>query len=235
MRREEMEQLLVGYIYGELGADEREAVLREIERDPEWAKVLEELRSASGILRKWEDEEPAVRHMVASPPPPSPRPGRTSRSAAAWRRFAPGAIAVAAALLLVAFNARFDYEEGRLGLSLGRAPEPERIAPAGVRGGPLDLSEAPSPYVTEEDFVRSQAELVRFVAALLEESEGRQSDRFLTALAQYGQEWQAQREGDLVFMDRRLGVVEDGARDLLDRVSADFPVSELRSRGGETR
>jgi hypothetical protein len=234
MQSEEMEQLLVGYIYGELSEEERKLVEVELERDEEWSKVLDELRRTSRVLREWEDVEPGVRHLVTRPAEGAGT-GGADRRRLPWRSIVPAAAGIAAALLLVLWNARVDYEEGRFSLSLGRSPSPASLSPTEKAGVPFDQEGGLGPYVTEEDFVRSQAELVRFVAALLEESEDRQGDRFLTALAEYAKDVETRREGDLVFMDRRLGVVEEGARDLLDRVSADFPVTELRSRGGDNQ
>ena len=231
MLREEMEQLLVGLVYGELTAEERERVEAEIARNPEWAEVLEELRRTSGILRVWEDEEPAVRHLVSAP-----APGSLARRARPLRRPAllSAAAGIAAALLLIALNAEVGIEAGRFHVSLGKEPAP-LVPQDATLGEPLDLGSSGGPFVTEDDFLRSQAELIRFVAALLSESEDRQTDRFLTALSQYASDVEERRDGDLVFMDRRLGVVEQGARDLLERVSADFPLTEIRLRPGDER
>jgi hypothetical protein len=222
MRREEMEELLVGYLYGELGAEERERVEREIDRDPQWSEVLEDLRRTDGILRRWEEEEPGLRHLVAAPREEAlpRRPGRPR-----WRAAVPAVVGVAAALLLVAMRAEVRVEDGRFELSFGREPAPVP-SPAPTRAAGLETERGP--FVTEDDFLRSQAELVRFVAALMDESESRQNERFITTLAEYARAAETRREGDLVFMDRRLGVVEEGARDLLDRVGAEFPISNVR-------
>lgn|GEM_PF-2168868 len=234
MLREEMEQLLVGLVYGELTEEEREKVEEEIARNPEWAGVLEELRRTSGVLRVWEHEEPAVRHLVSAPVPGSlPRLARRARPLRSPALLS-AAAGIAAALLLILLNAEVGIEAGRFHLSLGREPAPLVLQDAALEE-PSDLGSSGGPFVTEDDFLRSQAELIRFVAALLSESEDRQTDRFLTALAQYARDAEVRRDGDLVFMDRRLGVVEQGARDLLERVSADFPLTEIRLRPGDER
>lgn len=217
MRREEMEQLLVGYLYGELEPDERAEVERELDRNPEWAEILEELRSTTGILRQWEDEEPAVRHLLAASPAPATG-GRSARPARPRRRFsalASVAAGVAAAALLIVLNTEVGVEDGRMRISFGRAPR-ETAEPAVGGSVPLELgttvsAPAGGPYLSEEDFLRSQAELVRFVATLIRDSEERQADKFMNTLAEYARELQEKREGDLVTMDRRLNVVEEDA------------------------
>ncbi|MFH1277533.1 MAG: hypothetical protein ABIK65_04030 [Candidatus Eisenbacteria bacterium] len=231
MRREEMEQVLVGYLYGELTPEERITVERELRLDPAWVEVLEELRSTVGILRRWEDEDPAVRTVLTTPGTPDrevrrDRPPRVRRR---WGPIVPAAVGVAAALILVVANTEVGVEDGRFRLSFGKA-RIERVETAIPASVPLELgttvsSPGAGPYVTEEDFLRSQAELVRFVATLLRDSEERQSDRFLNAFAEYARELEEKREGDFVVMERRLNVVEDGARDILDRVKSDIPPS----------
>lgn len=238
MRREEMEQLLVGYLYGELTPGERAAVERELDRDPAWAEVLEELRSTVGILRRWEDEDPAVHTVLAAPDGTergvrNERPRRLRRR---WAPFVPAAVGVAAALLLVVVHTEVGVEEGRFRISFGKAPREAEEIPAS-ESVPLELGTTVSsprgvPFVTEEDFLRSQAELVRFVATLIRDSEERQSDMFVNAFAEYARELEEKREGDFVLMDRRLNVVEEGARDILDRVTSDFPLTKVPEGGG---
>ena len=67
MRREEMEQLLVGYLYGELSPEERARVEERLGVDREWAQTFEEMRATSGVLRRWEADDPGVRFVFTLP------------------------------------------------------------------------------------------------------------------------------------------------------------------------
>jgi len=222
MGREEMEQLLIGYLYGELNAGERARVEKRLDEGGEWAALLEELRGTVGLLRRWEMEEPSVRTVVAAAPAAAAAGRRSARGVRrSLRVLAPVAAGVAAALLVVLLNGRLDVKQGRLQLSLGRAAAPEENV-AGGPAVPLTFGDRGG-FLSEEEYLRGQAEMVRLVAAMMQESEERQDDRFVAAFAEYARDFQEQREGDLVLMDRRLGVVEKGARDLLRRVSDDNP------------
>jgi len=226
MHREEMEQLLVGYLYGELSAEERTVVEERLAADREWADALAEMRRASGLLRRWETSEPGVRFVFAQPSEGvgSGRRERFSRlrRTAIW----PAAIA-AAALLLLVLNTRVQVDEGRFQLSFGRAPSPTVVAgeeEGEAPGIPLEPVFA-NQYVDRDMFLRSQAELIRFVATLIRESEDRQRTELVNTLGSYAREAQVQREGDLLFVDHRLDAVEGGTQDILRRVQAGFPPS----------
>ncbi len=229
--RKEMEQLLVGYLYGELSEAERVRVEEELERDPEWTAVLDDLRSTVGVLRRWEDVESPVRNVIAAATVAGA--GRSGRRPIRWRPFVPAAVGVAAALLLIVLKADMSVDDGRFQIAFGGAPAPV-LTERPAESVPLEL-EAGAPYVTEDYFLRSQAELVRFVATLIRESEDRQAEQFVTAFAGYAAQLELEREGDLLLMDQRLGVVEDGALDILERVNSDFPVSTVPVDRGRSR
>ena len=232
--REEMEQLLVGYLYGELSEAERIRVEEELERDPEWAAVLDDLRSTVGVLRKWENVEPPVRNVIApAPAAPAADARRSARRPVRWRSFAPAAAGVAAALLLIGLKADMTVDNGRFQIAFGGTPEPV-LSEQAAESVPLEL-EAGAPFVTEDYFLRSQAELVRFVATLIRESEDRQSEQFVNAFTGYAAQLEQDREGDLLLLDQRLGFIEDGTQDILERVNSDFPVSTVTAEGRSSR
>ena len=236
-----MEELLVGYLYGELSAEERNRVEREIAHDPDWERTLEELRGASGLLRRMDEPEMDVRFAWTALPERR-RSGRTVLSAPRWyrrRSFWGVAAGLAAAVLLILGNARVSVEEGRVAFSLGKGPATVFDAPD--HGVPLQLVSGdpagapPGDYITREDFLRGQAELVRFVATLIQESEDRQADDFLAAFREYVEDVELERHGDMLLMDQRLGDVEDNARSIRDEMETETEGSQEGPRGENQR
>ena len=237
-----MEELLVGYLYGELSAEERERVEREIARDPEWERTLEEMRGVSGLLRRMDEPEMDVRFAWTALPERR-RSGRTLPSSPRWyrrRSFWGVAAGLAAAVLLILGNARVSFEEGRVAFSLGHGG-PATVFDAPDQGVPLQLvsgnpAGAPSgDYITREDFLRGQAELVRFVATLIQESEDRQADRFLTAFRDYVEDVELERHGEMLLMDQRLGDVEENARNIRHEMGTEPDQSQEGPRGENQR
>lgn len=224
-----MEELLVGYLYGELSSEERERVEREIARDPVWEKTLEEMRGVSGLLRRMEEPEPKVRFAWTALSERRPFPRRMSAAPRLLRRRTLWSVAagVAAAVLLILGNARVTLDEGRVAFSLGRSSSPDVFLEAPDRGVPLQLTSgggavAPvADYITREDFLRGQAELVRFVATLIRESEDRQADRYLATFQNYLRDAESERQDDMFLMDRRLGEMEEGTRDIMNRIDTE--------------
>jgi len=230
MNREEMEQLLVAYLYDELSPEERARVEEQLAADREWAEALQEMRATSGVLRRWENADPGVRFVFTLPEGEARgvRRGRLARlrRTPAWV----AVVGVAAALLLVVLNARVELEKGRMTLSFGRAPTAVELAGPGgeeTSGFPIEPVLA-GQYVDRDYFLRSQAELIRFVATLIREGEDRQQAELVNFLGSYAREAQVQREGDLLFVDQRLDAVEGGTQDILRRVQAGFPSSVER-------
>lgn len=223
MDRTEMEQLLVGYLYGELSPEERTIVEKEMAENPEWKEELESLRATSGLLRKWEDEDPGVRFVMTTVPEQ-----RTARSLPRFLRVRGkhlwgAAAGVAAALLILSLNTSVSVDEGRVSLSFGRSPAPPLLLDPASEGIPLQLASGIDgpvgrDYITRDDFLRSQSELIRFVAALIRDSEDRQTSQFASTLQDYARDVETMHEGEMVFMEQRMGAVEQNTRDFLQTV-----------------
>jgi hypothetical protein len=182
------------------------------------------------VLRRWEADDPGVRFVFALPQGEA-RGARRGRFARLRRTPAyAAAVGVAAALLLIVFSARVQMEEGRMTLSFGRAPSAvDVVGQVGEEASGLPIEPVlAGQYVDRDYFLRSQAELIRFVATLIRESEDRQQAELVNILGSYAREAQVQREGDLLFVDRRLDAVEGGTQDILRRVQAGFPSSVER-------
>ena len=234
----EREEKLIAYLYGELSPEENEAVARQIAADSSWADDWKTLQSTVGVLRRWEDAEPPVRHpaavTTARSSAPLDRASRVSRPAVLrskrnWSRWAGWSVAAAAILLLIT-QTEVSREDGALTVRFGKAAY-DRMpvmtstgtgTPLSAQGGVSLVRPVGAPvssYITKEEFLQSQEELIRFLATLVRESEDRQMTRWASAFENYAKSLELQHEADLGVMSERVGEMERSAQSLIRGMS----------------
>ncbi len=242
MRDNEREELLIAYLYGELSPDQARAVKRSIDTEPEWTDEWNEIRSTVGVLRKWEDVEPPVHHVMTQANGER-RSSRSGGSLLRKRLRSTRAIALAvsaAALLLVLLNTNMEWENGRVGISFG-APESSRYVerastePGPEMGVPLELaSDAASSYLRRDEYLKSQGEMIRFLATLIRESEDRQVNFLTRSMQDYIQDAEVMREADIGIMGAKVDEMERSTETLLKQIAASRQV-EIKGTGEEQR
>ncbi len=232
----EREEQLIAYLYGELSPEENEAVARRIAADAKWGEEWKNLQSTVGVLRRWEDAEAPVRHVVAGRtldaglPAAGRRPKRAPRPRRAlWSRWAGWSVAAAAVLLLLT-QTEVSRDSDGVTLRFGRTAEDRAPvmtssgaeSPFGAQGVSLvqPVSSPMSSYISKDEFVQSQEELIRFLATLVRDSEDRQMARWATAFEDYAQGFELQHEADLGVMNQRVGQVERSAQTLIREIGA---------------
>ncbi len=221
----EWEERLAAFLYGELEPAEADRMRAHLDRCDRCRNVFHEMKGTEALLRRWEDVDSPVRHMLAdageSRPAASSRRGR-SPSAARRLRAALPLLGAAAALLLLVLHADFRKEGNRYSLSFGGGGREEGMSPGGDPAGGSTLDEGVPlalpvsakrvDYVDRDEFFRSQAELIRFVATLIRESEDRQVEHLSGLLRDYVKEVEVQRRDDLGAFGAKVDSVERKAR-----------------------
>jgi hypothetical protein len=189
---------------------------------------LDALRGVRAQLGRWAPPEPSF--AVISRQSSVVSPGRLS-----WWREMPAWAQVAAAMLLVGVSAgvaNLDVRYDASGLSVhtgwSKQPPPAipTVAPGDVASAPWRADLAALERQLKTDFRATQvpaatpaapvrtasaadAEVLRRVRALLDESEKRQQRELALRVAEVLRDVNAQRQADLVKIDRSLGVVQN--------------------------
>ena len=171
---------------------------------------LDALRRVRAQLARWAPPEPKFAAL-------NPQSAiRNPQSALSGWRAIPAWAQVAAALLVLGVSAgiaNLDVHYDRSGLTLrtgwssrdGRTPAAlERQLRADLR--PAQASNASAPAAASHS---SDADLVRRVRALVDESEKRQQRELALRVAELMRDVNVQRQADLVKVDRALGLVEN--------------------------
>lgn len=236
----EREEQLIAYLYGELSPEENESVARRIAADAAWAEDWKTLQGTAGVLRRWEDVEAPVRHIVAGntrgeeapvSAPASSRARRASRPARApWSRLAGWSVAAAAVLLLLT-QTEVSRDQDGVAVRFGRTADDRAPvmtsssseSPIGAQRGVSlvqPVSSNVSSYVSKDEFVQSQEELIRFLATLIRDSEDRQMARWTSAFGDYAQGFELQHDADLGAMNQRVGQMEQSAQTLIREIGA---------------
>jgi hypothetical protein len=221
---------LVEYLYGEIDDDARARVEAHLSACGECRLELDQMRGARAQLATWSVPQPELGFALIS--------ARERRQAAARRYWVPAGLAAAAALILAAGAAiahleiRYDDEGVSVRTGWGR-PEAGAMAqvpvatPEPARTRTMTASSEESPWRDElaalerrlrTEFTATpapaagptinQAELLRRVQALIEESESRQRRELALRVAQVVRDFDTQRQSDLVRIQRGLGALE---------------------------
>jgi hypothetical protein len=227
-------QQLVAYVYGELPAEDREAVERHLALCAACAAEVAGFGEVRSALAGWQPPEAQldftvlpratlVPMPVPAPAPPSVRPA--SGALPAWARFAAAVLVLGVGLGAANLQVRSDAT----GISvttgwmtpasarpvLAAVPPAEPSAPA-LR--PVEDATAWQPAMaalearlraemksTRVEVPSTDAAVLRKVEALIAESERRQRQEYAVRLAQLGRDVDMQRRADLVRLEQGVG------------------------------
>ena len=218
---------LVGLLYEELEAADRDQIERHLASCESCRREIDELRGVRRQLQAWSPPSDGIDLAVV--------PARELRWA---RRWAPAVGLAAAAVLVLAVGAAVANVEVRVGPGevvirtgwFGSEPEPAPTPVAAAVDEPwraevaaverrlraaleaeqrAALRAAPAPDVGARPV--SGAALDRRVRSLIAESEGKQQRELALRMAQLTRELAAQRRSDLVRIERGLGQLEGTA------------------------
>ena len=224
---------LVAYLYGESEATERQQVEGHLAECTACAAELEALRAVRGTLEAWTPPEPVLGFKIVQGEWATPNVWRRFGVAPAWGLAVAAVVVLAVAAAIAHVEVRYDPDGFvvRTGwASGGDAPErgstavtaaadvllppspaapvlePEVLpravaAPPDRPVAPADTRAASSTIVAEEDFLER-------VRLLIEESERRQRRDFALGVAEVQQDFDVQRQSDLVQIERRIGWIE---------------------------
>jgi hypothetical protein len=229
------DEALVAFLYDD-GGDARERGLFEahLMTCPRCSDELDALRGVRAQLSRWAPPEPAF--SVMNGHPQSGHPQSATRNPQWWRQV-PAWAQVAAALLFLGVSAgiaNLDIRYDANGLSVrtgwltpppGDTPSEGTLSPRGVaRPGTAavpwrtDLAALERQLNEEIRAIKTStsraastpdAEVLRRVRALLDDSEKRQQRELALRVGELFRDISAQRQADLVKIDRTLGTLEN--------------------------
>jgi putative zinc finger protein len=226
------DEVIVAYLYGEMDVDERAAFDRHLVACAPCRAELADLRGVRSELARWAPPEPAT-HIPFNAAIPRPAAGiaKTVRSIPVWAQ------AMAATLILGvaagAANLEVSYSAAS-GLSIRtgwrhpadlNASQPAAVASAAVQTatsaapwskdlaalerdlrGAIDARPAvPTPVSS----TTGDEATLRRVRQMVQDSERRQESELALRMAEAVRELQAQRQADLVKIDRTLGLMQN--------------------------
>jgi hypothetical protein len=245
-------EALIGFLYGECSAEEREAVAVHVARCVACADELQSLRSTRTMLAEWTPPEAALGFRITRET--APPEATVLRPAAWWRQPLPAWAQAAAALLI--FAAGMTLGGARQGVAV---PTPAAVVPATVAASGASAGPGAAPAVSRADLVRleqrllamesarvqpasvrlaaaspavDEAALLRRVEAMIAASEERQFDD-IAAIGNALSSVERQRRLDLRVVEDRLGRMHDTTRVELGRQNdaLSYVMTSLNSAG----
>ena len=210
---------------------------------------LAELRGVRSQLAQWAPPEPtfAVMPQSASHPPSAIRHPQWWRAIPAWAQVAAALLFLGVSAAIANLDVRYDANGFRVRTGWMQAPAADAGGAPGNSTTPVQAGAA-TPWQADltalEQQLRSElrsvrtsasaatsrggalpdADLVRRVRALVEDSEKRQQRELALRVAEVMRDVAAQRQADLVKIDRTLGVVQNnlGVEVMRDRQRLDI-------------
>ena len=228
------DDLLIAYLYDDIEPGDRAAFSAHLHGCRRCTRELAALRGVRSTLSSWAPPEPA--RALAGYTPPAFEPVIRIEPPAARRTWhdVPGWAQVAAAVLVLGVSAAIANIEVRHDaagwtLRTGWARTDARSAASPAPATPPTAAPSPAPWkadlaALEQDLRAelrsaparavpaaspvSDAELQRRVRAIIEESERRQERELALRVAEVVKDVNAQRQADLVKIDRSLGFIQ---------------------------
>lgn len=221
------EQTLVGYLYDDIDPAERAAFATHLSA---CARCQHDLAALGDVRQRLATWSPPAFHLHGHPPSSVPNPQ------SGWWRQLPAWAQVAAALLFLGVAsgiANLDIRYDATGLSVrtgwSKAATPDaavvRAAPSAARPSIIDAATHGELSALEQRLraeIRSagaappartvsasDAETLRRVRALIDESEKREERELALRVAQMMRDVNAQRQADLSKIDRNLGLIQN--------------------------
>lgn len=214
-------ELLIGYVYGELEEFQLAAVERHVATCAACREEAAELRGMRHHLASWTPPERELGFRIVRGPeaPAAPRPSRF-RLSPAWGLAAAAVLVLAAATAIANLEVRYDANGLVVRAGWGAAPaavegtsgvaaaelhaEVERLNKrleafeAGAVRAPAAAENVDAPRVDD-------AEVIRQVRRMLNESEARQRREFVQVIAQVVRDFDMTRRADLARYQQGLG------------------------------
>ena len=204
-------QRLVDYHYDELEPDSRRVFEEHLTTCPACQRDLEELTSATRLLRAWPDAEPDASLVFIQEEADARRWNIPAwLRPASWRRplFGMAASLATVVLLLALVGAEFAYEDGRLDLKLDLTPGSRTQVVADELDQPVTrrdlLASHQQLLASQQQLLASQQQSLEYISAMLRDSEDRQQREFSLALAGLARQFEQQRQQDLQQVGRHL-------------------------------
>jgi hypothetical protein len=205
---------LIGFHYGEVDADEREAVRAHVAGCEACRQELEALERTGRTLRAWHDESPDFDLVFVRERAPFWRALAPSwLGSGGWRRFAAGmAVGVAAAVLILAFvNIEAGFQDGAFSLNIAL----RTTSPSEATRETVDPLARP---VTLGEFAAYQEQSLGLIKQLLDDSEQRQRQDLGLALTQFAEDLDRQRQRDLQLVGLGLRGVEQSTNQRFNQI-----------------
>lgn len=227
------DEALVAYLYDDITSGERETFERHLAACAVCRNELEALRGVRGDLARW--SPPALTSVIAG----ARSGATSATRVHTWWWNVPAWAQVAAAILCLGVgaglaNLHITYDTAGLSVSTGWSAFADANAPATagqVHNGDANATAAATraELIALEQQLRAEMqasqttlvapavaaartadeEVVRKVRAMIRDSEQRQQRELALRLAQEARDRQAQRQADLVRIDRTLGVLQN--------------------------
>jgi Putative zinc-finger len=227
------DEILIAYLYDEITADERAAFDRHLLACAPCRVELDALGDVRSSLSRWAPPEPAghVAFSIAAPAARQKSIGTTIREIPAWAQVVAATLFLGAAAGLANFDMSYTAE----GLSV-RTGWRHPASAANVRmstapAAPTTTTTSSAPWKSdlaalEKDLrtalaahpavapsaASSDDAVLRRVRQLIQESERRQQSELALRVAEVARDAQAQRQADLVKIDRTLGLIQNSSR-----------------------
>lgn len=217
------EATLVSYLYDSLDPQERADFDGHLTACASCRLELEGLRDVRTDLAAWTPPFPSRLAAVATVPPP-PRPASLWREMPAWAQAAAALLVVGVSIGVANLDVRYDRDglrvrSGWMADRPAQAAATEASAPwraelqAFERGVRAELSaraaQTPAPTAARPAAAQGDADLMRRVRALIEESERREQRELALRVAEVVRDVDSQRRSDLVKIDRNLGLIQN--------------------------
>ena len=181
------QEVYISYVYGELDVAQKEILEKHLQTCNDCQSEISELKQTRGILGKWEDIDPPFKLTFVA----ETNQGKNWRHRFADFIFKPvtaWALPAAVILLLMLFNTRLVYQEGRLAVYFGNA-QPET--------NQTDLVHA-------SQMQSMQVETLQMVQQMIQASEVRQEQQTAGQMRRFAELVENRRQRDLLLVGQGL-------------------------------
>jgi len=226
---------LIAYLYDDIGPADRAAFTAHLSVCGRCTRELAALRGVRATLSAWAPPEPALAGAEARPMTPAsrgsspePRASRSWHDVPAWAQVVAALLVLGVSMGIANVEVRRDDTGWTLRTGWAKArtsPDPSVTAapasPAGASSAPwradlsaleqqmrAELRAATAVRAVPASSTMSDAELRRRVGGVIDESEKRQQRELALRVAEVVRDVNAQRQADLVKIDRSLGFIQ---------------------------
>ncbi len=225
------DDLLIAYLYDDIEPADRATFSAHLHACGRCTRELAALRGVRSTLSSWAPPEPVralVSHAAPATPATSPEPpSRSWHDVPGWAQVAAAVLVLGVSAAIANVDVRHDAAGWTLRTGWSQPVAPSAGAPAPA--APPSAAASPAPWRADlaalEQQLRAElraasaravpaaspiddAELQRRVRAIIDESERRQERELALRVAEVVKDVNAQRQADLVKIDRSLGFIQ---------------------------